>query len=125
LTKRQKQSGITGMVLMHSHGFGITLADLKFQKARLTPIRSKRITLNYVTILHASLAKHVVFLVVFMPSNVPYACLFIVSIAGSFINNIFQIILLMSWISSALSFSHSVSHEVFILHLFLWYNQCL
>jgi len=106
LTKRQKQNGITVMALMLTNGSGITLAGTKFQKARLILIQLKQITPNYVIILLAWLANLVVFLDALTPLNVRCACLFIVSTAGNFTNNIFQITSLTLWISSAHSFSH-------------------
>jgi hypothetical protein len=55
------------MDLRPSNGFAITLADMKFQRARRIHILSKLITLNSVITWLAWLATHVVFL------GVPYA----------------------------------------------------
>jgi hypothetical protein len=85
LKKHQRQSDITVTGLMLISGSGITLAGTKFQMARPTRIQSKEIMLNSVIIWRALRLS------------------FIVSMAGSFINNVFQTIQLfkfdkiMSW----------------------------
>jgi hypothetical protein len=91
LTKRRKQNSTTVMGLMPTHGFGITLADMKFRKARRILIPSKPIMPNSVTTLPASLANLVVFLGVRMHLNVHCAYLFMPSTAGNFISNAFRI----------------------------------
>ena len=90
--KRQRQSGITVTGLMLISGSGITLAGTKFQMARLTRIQSKETMLNSVITWLVSLVDHVAFLVVRMRWSVLYLFLSIVSMAGNFINNIFQTI---------------------------------
>ena len=90
--KRQKQNGITVTGLMLISGSGITLAGTKFQMARLTRIQSKEIMLNSVIIWLVSLVDHVAFLVARMRLSALCAFLFIVSMAGNFINNVFQTI---------------------------------
>jgi hypothetical protein len=89
------------MDLRPSNGFAITLADMKFQRARRIHILSKLITLNSVITWLAWLATHVVFLGVRMPLNARYAYLFLLSTAGNFISNAFRIMPLMLWISLA------------------------
>lgn len=110
------------MVLMLTNGSGITLAGTKFQKARLIPIQSKQIMLNYVIILLAWLENRVVFLDVLMHLNVRCVYSSTVSTAGNFTNNIFRIMPLMLWTLLAHYFSHSpFLGEKFICD-FLWYN---
>ena len=89
------------MGLMPTNGFGITLADMKFQRASRILILSKPITPNSVIIWLALLANHVVFLGVLMLLNAHYAYLFLLSTEGNFISNAFQIMLLMLWTSLA------------------------
>jgi hypothetical protein len=93
--KRQRQSGITVTGLMLISGSGITWAGTKFQMARLTPIQSKEIMLNSVITWLVSLVDRVAFLVARMHWSVLCVFLFIVSMAGNFINNVFQTIMLM------------------------------
>jgi hypothetical protein len=90
--KHQRQSGITVMGLMHISGSGITLAGTKFQRARLTPIQSKEIMLNSVIISLALLVDRVAFLVARLRLSAPCAFSFILSMAGNFINSVFQTI---------------------------------
>jgi len=90
--KRQKQSGITVTGLMLTNGSGITWAGTKFQRVRLTPIQSKETMLNSVIIWLASLVDRVVFLVARMRLSALCVFLFIVSMAGNFINNVSQTI---------------------------------
>jgi hypothetical protein len=80
---------------MRISGSGITWAGTQFQRARLTPIQSKAIMLNCVIIWLASLVDRVAFLVARMRLNALCVFLFIVSMADSFINNVFQTIQLM------------------------------
>jgi len=93
--KRQRQSGITVTDLTRINGSGITWAGTKFRMARLTRIRSKAIMLNSVIIWHVSLVVHVAFPVAHTHLNALCVFLFIASMAGNFINNVFQTILLM------------------------------
>ena len=95
------------MGLMPTNGFGITLADMKFQRARRILILSKPITLNSVIIWLALLANHVVFLAVLTRLNARYAYSFLPSIAGNFTSSVFQITLRILWISLAYYFRHS------------------
>ena len=74
------------------NGSGITLADMKFQMARLIRIQSKEIMLNSVIIWLVSLVDRVAFLVAHMRLNVLCAFLFILSMAGNFTNSVFQLI---------------------------------
>jgi hypothetical protein len=90
--KHPRQSGITVTGLMRISGSGITWAGTKFQRARLTRIQSKEIMLNSVIIWLVSLVDHVVFLVARMRWSALCVFLFIVSMAGNFINNVFQTI---------------------------------
>jgi hypothetical protein len=89
------------MSLMPTNGFGITLADMKFQRARQILILSKPITPNPVIIWLAWLANHVVFLGALTLLNAHYAYLFLPSTAGNFISNAFQIMLHALWTSLA------------------------
>jgi len=73
-------------------GSGITWVGTKFQMARLTRIQSKEIMLNSVIIWLASLVDRVVFLVAHMRLSALCVFLFIVSMSGNFINNVFQTI---------------------------------
>jgi hypothetical protein len=93
--KHQRQSGITVTDLMLISGSGITLAGTKFQMARLILIQSKEIMLNSVIIWLASLADRVAFLVAHMRLSALCVFLFILSMAGNFINSVSQIIQLM------------------------------
>jgi hypothetical protein len=86
-------STVTGLMLIS--GSGTTLADTKFQMARLTRIQSKEIMLNSVIIWLALLVDRVVFLVARMRLSVLCVFLFILSMAGNLINTVFQIIQLM------------------------------
>ena len=70
------------------NGSGITWAGTKFQMARLTRIQSKEIMLNSVIIWLASLVDRVAFLVARMRLSVLCVFLFILSMAGNFINNV-------------------------------------
>ena len=91
--KHQRQNGITVTDLMLISGSGITLAGTKFQMVRLTRIQSKEIMLNSVIIWLASLVDRVAFLVARTRLSALCAFLFIVSMAGNFINNVFRITL--------------------------------
>jgi hypothetical protein len=93
--KHQRQSGITVTDLILISGSGITLAGTKFQMARLTRIQSKEIMLNSVIIWLASLVDRVAFLVARTRLSALCVFLFIVSMAGNFINNVSQTIQLM------------------------------
>jgi hypothetical protein len=90
--KHPRQSGITVTGLMLTSGFGITSAGTKFQMARLTRIQSKEIMLNSVIIWLASLVDRVAFLVARMRLSVLCVFLFILLMAGNFINNVSQTI---------------------------------
>jgi hypothetical protein len=90
--KPQRQSGITVMDLRLISGSGITLAGTKFQMERLTRIQSKEIMLNSVIIWLVSHVDRVAFLVARMRWSALCVFLFIVSMAGSFISNVFQTI---------------------------------
>ena len=93
--KHQSQNDITVTGLMLTSGSGITLAGTKFQMARLTRIQAKEIMLNSVIIWLASPVDRVAFLVACMRLSALCAFLFIVSMAGNFINNVSQTIQLM------------------------------
>ena len=80
------------MALMLMLTFGITLADMKSQKANLTRILWKAIMPTYAIILLAWLASHAVSRVAPMPSTVRSAYLLSVSTAGNFTNNAIPII---------------------------------
>jgi hypothetical protein len=60
----QKRSGISVMALMPIHAFGITLADMKFLKAKTILILWKGIMQNYVIISLVWLASRAAFRVV-------------------------------------------------------------
>jgi len=90
--KHPRQSGIPVTGLMLTSGSGITLAGTKFQRARLTRIQSKEIMLNSVTTWLALLADRVASLVARMRLSALCVFLFIVSMPGNFINNVFQTI---------------------------------
>jgi hypothetical protein len=85
--KRQRQIGITATGLMLINDSGITLAGMKFQRARLT-----RIQLNSVIIWLVSLVDRIAFLVVHMRWGALCVFLFIVSMVGNFIDNVFLVI---------------------------------
>jgi len=89
------------MGLMLTNGFGITLADMKFQSARRILILSKPIMPNSVITWLALPADHAVFLGLLTRLNARYAYSFLPSIAGNFTSNAFRIMLLMLWTSLA------------------------
>ncbi len=82
---------------MPANGSGITLADMKFQRAKPILFLSKPIMPNSDITLLASLINHVVFLDVLMHVNVHYVHLFLHIIADNYINNASQIMPRMSY----------------------------
>ena len=74
------------MVSMRINGFGITLADMKFQKAKLKPILLRQTMPNCDTTWPVWPAALVAFHVVLRPLNVPCGCLSILSIAANYTN---------------------------------------
>ena len=87
------------MVLTLINGSGTILAGMKFQWARLTPIRWKQTMPSCDIILLVWLENRVVSLAVLSLWNVLYDSLCIVSIVDNFISNVSQIMPHMSWIS--------------------------
>ena len=94
-TKLPKRNGITVMGLMPINGSGITLAGMRFRKAKQTPTRWKQIMLNCVTTWLGWFVNLAAFLVVRMLWSVPCVYLFFASIAGNFISNVFLVMPLM------------------------------
>jgi hypothetical protein len=95
------------MALMRTNGFGITLAGMKFQRARLTRIQSRATTQNFVIIWLVLLVDRAAFHVARMHLNVLCGFSFIVSMADNFISNASLTTPRMLWTSLALAFSHS------------------
>lgn len=87
------------MASMPINGSGITLVDMKSQKASPTPIQWKETMRNSVTIWHAWLANLVVSLVARMPSSVLSACLSSASTADNSTSNVSQALQPILWIS--------------------------
>src|SRR5215216_1550048 len=94
---RQRQNGITAMVLMLTSGSGITLVGMRFLKASLKLILLKVIMQNYAITWRGLPEGLVAFLVVLMRCNALCASLFIVSIADNCLSSVFQIIRLTLW----------------------------
>jgi hypothetical protein len=99
--KQQKQSNTSVMGLMPTSGIGITSADVKLQRARWRHILLRRIMPNSDITLLASLVNHFVYLGIPMLLNVRCVYSFLLSTAGNFLSNDFQIMLLMLLISLA------------------------
>jgi hypothetical protein len=109
--KHPKQNGITAMALMRTNGFGITLAGMKFQWARLTHIPSKVTMQNFVIIWLVLLVDRVAFHAAHMHLNALCGFSFIVSMADNFISNAFLTTPRILCTSLALPFSHSLFYE--------------
>jgi len=102
-----RPSGITAMPLILTIVFGITLVYIKFRKVKPIPIPLKATILSYAIISHDWSDHLVVSLVARMHLNAQFACLSTPLTAGNFTSKDFLLILLMSKILLAQSFSHS------------------